>query len=113
MSFKLKNKYEMFGYHKDYSNGDRLVVEKKLPKDVYGQINPNGVIEINKDISPRNKKRAVAHEQVHLDQMNKGLLKYDSQNYYYRKDSASPIQVIPASQINTHDRDLPWEKHHK
>ena len=103
----------MFGYNKDYSNGDRLVVEKKLPKDVYGQINPNGVIEINKDISPRNKKRAVAHEQVHLDQMNKGQLKYDSQNYYYRKDSASPIQVIPASQINTHDRDLPWEKHHK
>ena len=45
MSFKLKNKYEMFGYNKDYSNGDRLVVEKKLPKDVYGQINPNGVIE--------------------------------------------------------------------
>ena len=56
MSFKLKNKYEMFGYHKDYSNGDRLVVEKKLPKDVYGQINPNGVIEINKDISPKTKR---------------------------------------------------------
>ena len=53
MSFKLKNKYEMFGYNKDYSNGDRLVVEKKLPKDVYGQINPNGVIEINQDISSK------------------------------------------------------------
>tara|TARA_R100001510_G_scaffold52736_1_gene53718 strand:+ start:295 stop:636 length:342 start_codon:yes stop_codon:yes gene_type:complete len=113
MPFKLKNKYEMFGYDKNYSNGDRLVVEKKLPKEVYGQINPNGVIEINKDLSPKNKKRAVAHEQVHLDQMNKGLLKYDSQNYYYRKNISSPIQVIPASEINTHDRDLPWEKHSK
>ncbi len=111
MSFKLKNKYEMFGYHKDYSNGDRLVVEKKLPKDVYGQINPNGVIEINKDISPKNKRRAVAHEQVHLDQMNKGLLRYDHNHYYYRKNMAAPIQVIPVSKIDTHDRSLPWESH--
>ena len=101
----------MFGYHKDYSNGDRLVMEKKLPKDVYGQINPNGVIEINKDISPKNKRRAVAHEQVHLDQMNKGLLRYDHNHYYYRKNMAAPIQVIPVSQIDTHDRSLPWESH--
>ena len=86
-------------------------LKKKLPKEVYGQINPNGVIEINKNISPKNKNRAVAHEQVHLDQMNKGLLKYDSQNYYYRRNSASPIHVIPASEINTHDRGLPWESH--
>ena len=113
MSFKLKNVYNLFGYEDKYSNGDRLVLEKKLPKQVYGQINPNGVIEINKDLSPKNKKRAVAHEQVHLDQMNKGLLKYDSQNYYYRKNSASPIEVIPAIEINTYDRDLPWEKHSK
>ena len=111
MSFKLKNKYELFGYEDKYSNGDRLVVEKKLPKGVYGQINPNGVIEINKDLTPKDKKRAVAHEQVHLDQMNKGLLRYDHNHYYYRRTIASPIQVIPVSEINTRDRDLPWESH--
>ena len=56
MPFKLKNMYEMFGYDKKYSNGDRLVVEKKLPKEVYGQLNPNGVIEINTDLSPKKQK---------------------------------------------------------
>lgn len=111
MSFKLKNTYEVFGYNKQYSNGDRLVTEKKLPKDVYGQINPNGVIEINKDISNKNKKRAVAHEQVHLNQMKEGRLRYDHNNYYYRTSSTSPIQVIPVSKINTKDRNLPWENH--
>jgi len=86
MPFKLKNTYEVFGYNKDYSNGDRLVTEKKLPKDIYGQINPNGVIEINENLSKKNKTRAVAHEQVHLDQMKKGILRYDHNNYYYRRN---------------------------
>ena len=29
MSFKLKNTFEIFGYNKEFSNGDRLVTEKK------------------------------------------------------------------------------------
>ena len=49
MAFNLKNIYEVFGHNKQYSNGDRIVVEKKMSKKVLGQINPNGVIEINKD----------------------------------------------------------------
>ena len=58
MSFKLKNIYTLFGYNEEYSNGDRLVVEKPLGKYTMGQINPNGVIEIssklNKNLSPYN-----------------------------------------------------------
>ena len=74
MAFNLKNIYEVFGHNKQYSNGDRIVVEKKMSKNVLGQINPNGVIEINKDATPANKRRAVKHEQVHLDQIRLGLL---------------------------------------
>ena len=47
MAFKLRNIYEVFGYNSEYSNGDRLVVEKPLGKYTLGQINPNGVIEIS------------------------------------------------------------------
>ena len=47
MAFNLKNIYEVFGHNKEFSNGDRIVVEKKMSKNVLGQINPNGVIEIN------------------------------------------------------------------
>ena len=58
-------------------------------------------------------KIAVSHETEHLQQMKEGLLRYDHNNYYYRKDNKSPIQTIPVSQIDTHDRDLPWEKSNK
>ena len=113
MSFKLKNIYTLFGYNEEYSNGDRLVVEKPLGKYTMGQINPNGVIEISSKLNKKDKNLAVAHETEHLKQMREGLLRYDHNHYYYRKDNKSPIQSIPVSQINTHDRDLPWEKSNK
>jgi len=62
MAFNLKNIYEVFGHNKQYSNGDRIVVEKKMSKNVLGQINPNGVIEINKDATPANKRQQINAE---------------------------------------------------
>ena len=78
-----------------------------------GQINPNGVIEISSSLNKKDKNLAVSHETEHLKQMKEGLLRYDHNNYYYRKDAKSPIQTIPVSEIDTHDRDLPWEKSNK
>ena len=94
MSFKLKNIYSLFGYNEEYSNGDRLVVEKPLGKHTMGQINPNGVIEISSKLNKKDKNLAVSHETEHLKQMKEGLLRYDHNNYYYRKDNKSPIQTI-------------------
>tara|TARA_R110001592_G_scaffold127680_4_gene339649 strand:+ start:4692 stop:5030 length:339 start_codon:yes stop_codon:yes gene_type:complete len=111
MAFKLNNIYEVFGHNAEFSNGDRIVNEIKLPRKVLGQINPNGVIEINKSATPSQKRKAVTHETHHLEQIKKGILRFDHNNYYYRKDGKSPINVIPSSQINTYDRDLPWEQH--
>lgn len=113
MSFKLRNIYEVFGYNSEYSNGDRLVVEKPLGKHTMGQINPNGVIEVSSSLNKKDKNLAVSHETEHLKQMKEGLLRYDHNNYYYRKDAKSPIQTIPVNEIDTHDRDLPWEKSNK
>ena len=58
MSFKLNNIYEVFGHNAEFSNGDRIVNEVKLPKKVLGQINPNGVIEINKQCNSFTKKKS-------------------------------------------------------
>jgi len=114
MSFKLRNINEVFGFSKEYSTGDYKVVEKNLGKNTLGTINPNGVIEIEQNMSKALKRKAVKHELDHLRQMKSGELRFDHNNYYYKPDPFSQIQVIPNSQINTHDRDLPWEKdaHH-
>ena len=111
MAFKLRNIYEVFGHNAEFSNGDRIVNEVPLSKNVLGQINPDGVIEINKNASPQDKRRAVKHETVYLEQIKKGILRYDHNNYYYRRTPTSPIQVIPVEEINTFDRSLPWEQH--
>lgn len=114
MSFKLRNINEVFGFSKEYSTGDYKVVEKNLGKNTLGTINPNGVIEIEENMSKALKRKAVKHELDHLRQMKSGELRFDHNNYYYKADPFSQIQVIPNSQINTNDRDLPWEKdaHH-
>ena len=41
-------------------------------------------------------------------------MRFDHNNYYYRPTPYAPIQVIPSSKINPHDRSLPWEQdaHH-
>ena len=110
MAFKLRNIYEVFGYNSEYSNGDRLVVEKPLGKYTLGQINPNGVIEISSSISKKDKDLAVSHETEHLKQMQKGQLRYDHHNYYFKRNAKSPTQIYPVDEIDTHDRSLPWEK---
>lgn len=110
MPFKLKNVKEVFGFSKEHSNGDRLVKELPLPKDVMGQINPNGVIEIQENMTAQNKRRAVKHETEHLKQMRSGKLRFDHNNYYYKPTPFSKEQIIPVSKINTHNLNLPWEK---
>ena len=114
MSFKLKQLGAVLGYSDKYSTGDYTVVEKKLGKNTLGEINPNGVIDIEKNMSPALKKKAVKHELDHLGQMKRGELRFDHNNYYYKPTPYSPTEVIPASKINPHDRSLPWEQeaHH-
>ena len=37
-------------------------------------------------------------------------MRFDHNNYYYKPTPYSPIQVIPSSKIDPHDRNLPWEQ---
>ena len=109
MAFKLKTLGQVLDFSDKYSTGDYIVKEKKLGKYTLGEINPNGVIDIEKDMSPALKRKAVKHEVDHLYQMRRGEMRFDHNNYYYRESITSPIQRIPSSKINTYDRTLPWE----
>ena len=65
MAFKLKTLGQVLDFSDKYSTGDYIVKEKKLGKFTLGEINPNGVIDIAKDISPALKRKAVKHEVDH------------------------------------------------
>jgi hypothetical protein len=80
------------------------IYERDLEQGVMGEANNNGSILIDKDLSTKDKKRAIAHEKVHLDQMERGDLNYDN-NYVYWKGKKYPRSTMVEGAKN-----LPWEK---
>ena len=105
----MKTIPEVLGFNAEHSERGSVVFEKKLPKNVWCMVDMNGVIEINKDLSARQKARAVQHERLHLQQIKDGVLKFDRNNYTYQPHKGKPAMVIPTKLIDTRRRDLPWE----
>ena len=78
-----------------------------------GRANNDGTIEVDKDLSPVEKKRTIAHEKQHMRDMKSGKLNYDD-NYVYWKGSKYPrvggkIQYNNKKYIEGHSK-LPWEE---
>ena len=69
----------------------------------------NGVIEINKNLSARQKAKAVMHERLHLQQIRDGVLKFDANKYEFKPKNSNKMIKIPMRLIDTRRRDLPWE----
>jgi len=109
MAFKMKTIPEVLGFNAKHSEQRSMVFERDLPKKVWGMVDMNGVIEINKDLSARQKAKAVMHERLHLQQIRDGVLKFDRNNYTYQPHKGKPAMVIPTKLIDTRRRDLPWE----
>lgn len=109
MAFKMKTIPEVLGFNAKHSEQRSMVFERDLPKKVWGMVDMNGVIEINKDLSARQKAKAVMHERLHLQQIRDGVLKFDRNNYTYQPHKCKPAMVIPTKLIDTRRRDLPWE----
>jgi hypothetical protein len=108
MAFKMKSIAELFDFNEKHSIPGSIVVEKNLPKNVWGQIDINGKIDINKKLTKKQKAQAVHHERQHLKQIRTGVLHFDMNNYYYRPKPMKYF-VIPNSKIDTRSRTLPWE----
>jgi len=80
------------------------IYERDLEQGVMGEANNNGSILIDKDLSAKDKKRAIAHEKVHLDQMERGDLNYDNNYVYWKGKKYSRATMVEGA------KNLPWEK---
>tara|TARA_R110002050_G_scaffold195222_2_gene330066 strand:+ start:115 stop:420 length:306 start_codon:yes stop_codon:yes gene_type:complete len=80
------------------------IYERDLEPGVMGEANNNGSILINKNMSQLDKQKAVSHEKVHLDQMERGDLDYDNNNVYWKGKKYSRASMIEGA------KNLPWEK---
>ena len=110
MAFKMKTIPEVLGFNAEHSEQKSIVFEKKLPKNVWGTIDMNGVIEINKNLNSRQKAKAVMHERLHLQQIRDGVLKFNRNNYEFKPKNSNKMIKVPTKLIDTRRRDLPWEK---
>ena len=70
---------------------------------VMGKANNNGSIIINKDLEPSEVDGVVAHEKIHLEQMERGDLDYDNEYVYWKGKKYSRADMAEGA------RNLPWE----
>ena len=80
------------------------VIEKDLEPGIVAEANNDMSIYVDKDASPKKKEEAIAHEMVHIDQMQRGDLNYDDDNVYWKGNTYS------RDEMEEGDKQLPWEK---
>ena len=111
MSFKLgKTKESLFGLDASTSTCNTPVFKKDLDPGVLAEANRDGSIFVDKRLSDKQRKDAVAHETVHLNQMNQGKLAYTDDTVTWKKDVKSPARVYTRQMMQEGARNLPWEK---
>lgn len=107
--FKLKDKSTLFGINKEASEFGTPVFEKNLDEGIMAEANRDGTIFVDKSLSPLQKKDAVEHEKVHLEQMQQGKLQYDDYTVTWKKDTKSPPRVYERANMNEGHPDFEWE----
>ena len=95
MAFKLTNP--------PYKVDNTPIYRVDMEDDVMGKANNNGSIVINIDLEPSKINEVIAHEKVHLDQMERGDLDYDNDNVYWKGKTYSRADMEEGA------KNLPWE----
>ena len=74
-----------------------------------------GYILINKNIKdPKQRQEVINHEQIHINDIQSGLLYYDDENVYSRKSVNDKWQIHSRTNMKEGSKSLPWEqKAHK
>tara|TARA_R110002096_G_scaffold168482_1_gene339293 strand:+ start:150 stop:473 length:324 start_codon:yes stop_codon:yes gene_type:complete len=80
------------------------IYQMDTDEGVMGQANKNGSIIVDKNLDPEEREDVVRHEEVHLDQMDRGDLDYDDKFVYWKGKKYS------RSEMDEGDDNLPWEK---
>ena len=95
MAFKLNNP--------PYKIDNTPIYHVDMEEGVMGKANNNGTIIINKDLKPSQIDDVVAHEKIHIEQMERGDLDYDDENVYWKGKTYSRADMAEGA------KDLPWE----
>ena len=95
MAFKLNNP--------PYKIDNTPIYHVDMEEGVMGKANNNGTIIINKDLNPSQIDDVVAHEKIHIEQMERGYLDYDNENVYWKGKTYSRADMAEGA------KDLPWE----
>ncbi len=100
-------------FNTDFSTPfNKTVLNKSLPKDVLGRANNDGTIEVDPSLKGKEKKKVIAHEKKHMQDMKSGKLNYDDNFVYYNGDKHErkngKINYNGKKYIEGHPK-LPWE----
>ena len=120
MGFKLKSKGELLGINEELSSYSHPVFEKDLGPNVIAEANRDGTTYVHKDAPEAKKREAIAHENVHHEQMQQGRLQYTDETVTWKKDTRSPSRVYRRlnghlKSMDGHENDVEggnfqWEK---
>lgn len=80
------------------------VYKKQLDPGIVAEANIDGTVFVDEKASPAKVKEAMDHEKVHLEQMARGDLAYDSRNVYWMG------KIYSRDNMNEGAKSLPWEK---
>ena len=95
MAFKLNNP--------PYKIDNTPIYHVDMEEGVMGKANNNGTIIVNKDLDPSQIDDVVAHEKIHIEQMERGDLDYDNENVYWKGKTYLRADMAEGA------KDLPWE----
>ncbi len=83
---------------------NRPVIEKDLEPGIMAEANKDGSTFVAKGASPAQKKSAVAHEEIHHEQMERGDLSYTDNEVVWKGKKYSRAQMSEGAKT------LPWER---
>ena len=87
------------------------VHEINMEDGVLGKADRNGNILINNKITdPKQRQEVIDHEQIHINDIQSGLLYYDDENVYSRESVNDKWQIHPRANIKAGSKTLSWEK---
>ena len=87
------------------------VHEINMEDGVLGKADKNGNILINNKITdPKQRQEVIDHEQIHINDIQSGLLYYDDENVYSRESINDKWQIHPRANMKEGSKSLSWEK---
>ena len=104
MAFKMTPKSALFGLHDATSSFGTPVIKKNdLDPGIEAEANRDGTIFVSDKLPESKIQKAVEHEKVHLDQMNRGDLDYNDSHVFWKG------KKYPRATMKEGSKKLPWE----